>query len=110
MRGSVGKSGKPWAKLMALSGPLSARLRRVISRMTDSVKLWAFSESCGRGSVARICSLQSNVRAGARMAALELLAPALRAAADVAGPARGGEEIQDVGPAEQPHHLPALDN
>jgi len=36
-----GKSGKPWAKLTARSGPFNARLRRVISRMTLSVKLSA---------------------------------------------------------------------
>src|SRR6266851_2857710 len=55
IRGSVWKSGKPCAKLTARSGPFRARFKRVISRMTDSVKLWAFSE---RRSVARIRALQ----------------------------------------------------
>jgi hypothetical protein len=44
MRASGSKSGKPWAKLTALSGPFRARFKRVISRMTDSVKLCAFSD------------------------------------------------------------------
>ena len=96
MRGSVAKSGNPWAKLIALSGPLTCRLRRVISRMTDSVKLWAFIERRAAGSVTRICPLQPDVRARARVAPLGLLQPALPATADVAGPAGGGEEIEHV--------------
>src|SRR5579875_4102989 len=39
------KSGKPWAKLMARSGPWRARFTRVISRMTDSVNLEALALS-----------------------------------------------------------------
>src|SRR6267378_460539 len=108
--GSVAKSGNPWAKLIALSGPLSCRLRRVISRMTDSVKLCAFSERRAVGSVARICALQSDVGAGAGKTPLRLLEPALPATANVASPAGGGEEIEHVRAAEQPHHLAPLDH
>jgi len=48
----AGKSGKPWAKLTAFSGPLRARLRRVISRMTLSVKLSALRLRIGAGILA----------------------------------------------------------
>src|SRR5437879_12509667 len=102
MRGSVSKSGKPWAKLMARSGPLRARFKRVISRMTDSVKLRALSE---RRSVARIGALQSDLRARARVAAFRHLKPALPTPADIAGPARAGEELEHVRTAEQADHL-----
>ena len=47
----AGKSGKPCAKLTALC----CRARRVISRITDSVKYSAFSESIRR-AVAAILS------------------------------------------------------
>src|SRR2546430_2418552 len=63
MRGSVSKSGNPWAKLIARSGPLSSRFCRVISRMTDSAKLSAFSDSRAAGLVPRIRSLQVDVGA-----------------------------------------------
>jgi len=43
--GGGSKSGKPCAKLIARSGPCRARLTRVISRMTDSVKLLALALS-----------------------------------------------------------------
>src|SRR5260370_501006 len=105
IRGSVAKSGKPCAKLMARSGPLRARFRRVISRMTDSVKLWALTD---RRSVARIGTLQVDVGAGAGMTALRHLQPALPAPADVAGPARAREEVQHIGTAQQADHLSVL--
>src|SRR4029077_3402432 len=44
----AGKSGNPWAKLTASY----CRARRVISRMTDSVKYSAFSESMERAVLA----------------------------------------------------------
>src|SRR5713101_447534 len=107
IRGSVWKSGKPCAKLMARSGPLRARFKRVISRMTDSVKLWAFRE---RRSVPRIGALQANVGARARVAAFRHLQPVLPAPADVASPPRAGEEVEHVGTAQEAHHLAALDD
>src|SRR5690348_7383274 len=111
MRGSGSKSGKPWAKLTALSGPCSARLRRVISRMTDSVKLCAFSDwRIAPRLVSGIGSLQVKIRAGAREAPHRALEAALPPAADVAGPTRLGEEVEDVRAAEQAHHLPAADH
>src|SRR4029077_13318872 len=110
MRGSVSKSGKPWAKLIARSGPLSSRFCRVISRMTDSAKLCALSESLTAGSVARVGALQVNIRARAREALLGPLEAPVPAAAHIARPARLGEEIQDVGAAEQANHLAALDH
>src|SRR6266568_3750238 len=88
MRGSVSKSGKPCAKLMERSGPLRARFNRVISRMTDSVKLWALSE---RRSVARIGALQSDLGARARVAAFGHLEAALPAPTHVARRERGGD-------------------
>src|SRR5712692_2606982 len=92
---------------MARSGPLSARFKRVISRMTDSVKLWAFSD---RRSVARIGALQVDVGARAGMTALRHFQPALPAPADVAGPARAREEVKHVGTAQQADHLSVLDH
>src|SRR5437773_7397444 len=110
MRGSVAKSGKPCAKLIARSGPFSSRLRRVISRMTDSVKLWAFSDRRPAGSVTRIGPLQVYVRARAGEASLRPLEPPLPPTTDIACPARGGEEIKHVRTAEQPDHLAAPDH
>src|SRR5712692_9522669 len=105
--GSGSKSGKPCAKLTAFSGPLSCKLSRVISRMTDSVKLWAFSES---RSVSRIGTLQAKLRAGARVASRRPLEAALPPPAHRARPARRGEEIEHVGPAEEADHLAAPDH
>src|SRR6266849_3641882 len=96
MRGSVSKSGKPWAKLIARSGPLSSRFCRVISRMTDSAKLSAFSDSRAAGLVPRIRSLQVDVGARARKASLGPLEPALPSPAHVARPAGLGEEVEHV--------------
>src|SRR5581483_2634931 len=110
MRGSVSKSGKPCAKLIARSGPLSERLRRVISRMTDSVKLSAFSERRAKASVSRIRALQVDVGARAREAALGALESALPAPAHRARPARLCEEIEDVRTAEETDHLAPLDD
>src|SRR5260370_19187026 len=107
IRGSVWKSGKPCAKLMARSGPFRARFKRVISRMTDSVKLWAFSE---RRSVARIRALQVDVGARAGMTAFRHLQPALPAPADVAGPARAPVQVRHVGTAQHADHLSMLDH
>src|SRR6267378_6606652 len=106
IRGSVSNSGNPWAKLIARSGPLTARFKRVISRMTDSVKLWAFSD---RRSVPRIGTLQANVRAGARKTARRHLEPTLPPPAHVARPSRAREEVEHVGPAEEADHLAILD-
>src|SRR5579859_5505771 len=110
IRGSVSKSGKPCAKLIARSGPLSSRFSRVISRMTDSVKLCAFSESRTPRSVSRIRALQVDVRARAREAALGALQPAFPPAAHIARPARLGEEVEHVRAAQEPDHLAALDD
>src|SRR5713101_2611943 len=107
MRGSVSKSGKPCAKLIERSGPLRARFKRVISRMTDSVKLWALTE---RRSVARIGALQSDLGARARVAAFGHFQAALPAPAHVARPARAREELEHVRTAEQAHHLAPLDH
>src|SRR5207245_2427747 len=110
IRGSVSKSGNPCAKLTARSGPLRARFNRVISRMTDSVKLWAFSESRVERLVSRIGPLQVDVGARARVTALRHLQAPLPAPANVAGPARAGEELEHVGSAQQADHLAALDH
>src|SRR5438270_11290639 len=110
IRGSVSKSGNPCAKLIARSGPFSSRLSRVISRMTDSVKLSAFSERCAPTSVPRIRALQVNVGARAREAKFRPLEPALPAPAYRARPARLGEEVEDVGAAQQADHLAVLDD
>src|SRR5260370_19575229 len=107
IRGSVAKSGKPWAKLTARSGPLSARFNRVISRMTDSVKLCAFSDS---RSVPRIASNEMDVGAGARIAPLRHLEPALPSPAHVARPAGRGEKIENSRAAQQADHLAPLDD
>src|SRR3981081_4185018 len=98
MRPSVLKSGKPWAKFTARSGPFSWRFSRVISRMTDSVKLCAFSErrSCGGFSVPGIGALQGEVRARARVATVRFLQAALPPAAHLARPPRLGEEVEHV--------------
>src|SRR6266566_2117686 len=95
IRGSVAKSGNPWAKLTARSGPLSARFNRVISRMTDSVKLCALSDRREAELVPRIASHQMDVGAGARIAFLRHLEPPLPSPAHVARPAGGGEEIEN---------------
>src|ERR1700687_1464005 len=105
IRESVAKSGKPCAKLMARSGPLSARFKRVISRMTDSVMLWAFNDRRLVRLVPRICALQVDISARARVTALRHLQPALPAPADIAGPARAREEVEHVGTAHQADHL-----
>src|SRR5579859_290279 len=110
MRGSVSKSGKPWAKLIARSGPLSSRFCRVISRMTDSAKLSAFSDSRAAGLVPRIRSLQVDVGARAREASFGPLEPPLPAPAYIAGPAGLGEEVEHVRAAEQADHLSTLDD
>src|SRR4030088_9337 len=110
MRGSVAKSGKPCAKLTARSGPFSSRFRRVISRMTDSVKLCAFCDRRPELSVTRIGALQADIGAGAREAPFGLLEPTLPAPTHVACPARGGKEVEHVRPAEQPDHLAPLDH
>src|SRR5205814_9624683 len=109
MRGSVSKSGNPCAKLTAFSGPCSARLSRVISRITDSVKLCAFSER-------RICSVSGigplQVQGGARagVAACGPFEASLPPAADIARPSRLGEEVQHVGAAQETDHLAAPDH
>src|SRR5256885_5433807 len=110
MRASGSKSGNPCAKLTALAGPCRARLRRVISRMTDSVKLCAFSERPIDDLMSGISTLQLQVGARAREAAHRALQAALPPTADVAGPTRFGEEVEDVGPAEESDHLAAPDH
>src|SRR6059036_2977160 len=111
MRGSGSKSGNPWAKLTASSGPWSARLRRVISRITDSVKLWAFSDwRIAAPSMSGISPLQAKVGARAREALWRPLETSLPPAADLAGPARLGEEVEDVGPAQEADHLAPADH
>src|SRR5690348_6558275 len=94
MRESGSKSGNPCAKLTARCGPCRARFRRVISRMTDSVKLWAFRET--GVLVSRIGSLQAQVGARARVAAHWALEAALPPTAHVALPACLGEEVEHV--------------
>src|SRR6266508_1616570 len=108
MRGSGSKSGKPWAKLTAFAGPWRARFSRVISRMTDSVTLCALSEV--PVLVSGIGTLQAQVGARAGVAACRLLEAALPPTADVARPAGLGEEVKDIGPAEQADHLAAADH
>src|SRR6202011_373435 len=110
IRGSVSKSGKPCAKFTARSGPFRARFNRVISRMTDSVKLCAFSDSRVERLVSRIGPLQVDVGARARVTALRHLQPALPAPANIAGPARAGEEFEYVGSTQQADHLAVLDH
>src|ERR1700693_1324905 len=125
MRASVLKSGKPCAKFTARSGLFNWRFRRVISRMTDSVKLWTLNERrftgvpaksrrilCLRGvfSVLRSGTLQVEIRTRAGVASLGLLETALPPPAHVTGPARLGEELEHVGAAEQTDHLAALDH
>src|SRR5438046_10647075 len=56
-------------------------------------------------SVPWIGALQAQVGAGARVAARQPLEVALPPTADVARPARLGEEVEDVGAAEEAHHL-----
>src|SRR5258708_32359574 len=107
MRGSVLKSGKPWAKFTALAGPVSRRFSRVIWRMTESVKLWVFSE---RRSVSRVGALQLQVEARTRVAALGLLEAALPPAAHLARPPGPREEVEHVGAAQQADHLAAFDH
>src|SRR5258708_33282083 len=107
IRASVLKSGNPCAKFTARSAPFSCRFSRVISRMTDSVKLWAFSES---RLMARVGTLQVQVRARARVAAFGLLEAALPPPAYITCPPRLGEELEHVGPAEQSDHLAAPDH
>src|SRR5712692_2820872 len=109
MRGSGSKSGKPCAKLTALSGPLSARFSRVISRITDSVKLCAFRDRPIVFSVSGIGALQVKLGARAGKASCRALEAALPPPADVAGPARLGEEIEHIGSAQQTDHLAAPD-
>src|SRR5579859_6331399 len=110
IRGSVSKSGNPCAKFTARSGPLSCRLRRVISRMTDSVKLWAFSDSRRTRLMSRIGTLQVEVGARTRIAAGRPFQAALPPAAHFARPAGLGEEIEHVRTAQQADHLPAADH
>src|ERR1700681_205866 len=107
IRASVLKSGNPWAKLTARSGPLICMFSRVISRMTDSVKLWAFIE---RWLMPRIGALQVEVRARARVAALGFVEAALPPPAHVARPPRLGKKLEDVRAAEQPDHLAVADH
>src|SRR5258708_36058937 len=107
MRGSVLKSGKPWGKLTGFSGAVSRRFSCVISRMTDSVKLWGFSES---RSVSRVGALQLQVEARTRVAALGLLEAALPPAAHLARPPGPREEVEHVGAAQQADHLAAFDH
>src|SRR5438094_9341439 len=76
--------------------------------MTDSVKLCAFSDWRMPGvSVPWIGALQARGGAGSRVAARPPRAVAPPPTADVAGPARLGEEVEDVGAAEEAHHLAA---
>src|SRR6266849_5316887 len=82
----------------------ASRIRRSVSK---SVKLWTFSDS---RSVPRIGPLQANVRAGARMTSLRRLQSSLPAPANVAGPARGREEVEHIGTAQKADHLSALDD
>src|SRR5947208_5126895 len=110
IRGSVSKSGNPWAKLIARSGPLSSRFCRVISRMTDSAKLSAFSDSRAAGLVPRIRSLQVDVGARARETPLGPLQPALPSPAYVARPSGLGEKVEHVRAAQQADHLSPLDD
>src|SRR5258708_266953 len=111
IRGSVAKSGKPWAKLIARSAPLRARFSRVISRMTDSVKLRAFSERRRDIElVPRIAPHEVDVGARARIAPLRHLEPPLPSPAHVAGPARRGEKIENVRAAQQADHPAPLDD
>src|SRR5450759_207598 len=107
IRASVLKSGNPWAKFTARFGPFSWRFKRVISRMTDSVKLWAFSE---RRLMPRVRPLQVEIRARARVASLRLFEAALPPPAYVARPACFGEELQHVRAAEQADHLAVPDD
>src|ERR1700674_3131481 len=75
--------------------------------MTDSVKLWALSESL---SVAGIGTLQAKFRARARVAPRRPLEAALPPPANRACPARLGEEIEHVGPAEEADRLAGPDH
>src|ERR1700752_4864451 len=109
MRGSVGKSGNPCAKFTARSGPWSSRLSRVISRMTDSVKLCALSERPGP-LVSGIGTLQAQVGARAREAAHRPLQAAFPPAAHGARPPRLGEKLEHVRTAQQTNHLPAANH
>src|SRR3979409_1201436 len=72
--------------------------------MTDSVKLWAFSERLR----SEIGALQLQGRAGAGVAPRRSFEAALPPTADLAGPARLGKEVEHVGTAEQPNHLALL--
>src|SRR5919198_3814758 len=94
---------------MARSGPWSARFTRVISRMTDSAKLPALRLNRTLISLllSRMRSLEREGGAGAGAAALGLLEAVLPLPAGRAGPDPRGEELQDVGAAEQPDQ-PAL--
>src|SRR5215472_15815235 len=78
--------------------------------MTDSAKLSAFSESRAPDLVSRVRALQPNVGARTREALVEALQAPLPPAADVACPARLGEEVEHVGSAEQADHLAAVDH
>src|SRR5712692_1860817 len=111
MRASVSKSGKPCAKFTARSGPFSSRLRRVISRITDSVKLSALSDWLRLvRSVPRICALQMKVGAGTGVTAHRALKAALPPTANGACPPGLGEELEHVGAAKEADHLAGADH
>src|SRR6266446_3706156 len=79
--------------------------------MTDSVKLWAFSDKRrGIELVPRVAPHEVDVGARARIAPLRHLEPALPSPAHVAGPACRGEKIENIGAAEQADHLASLDD
>src|SRR5947208_12756619 len=79
--------------------------------MTDSVKLCAFSETpMAWPLVSGIGTLQAEVGAGARVASRRPFQVPLPPAADIACPSGLGEEVQDVGTAQQPDHLAAADH
>src|ERR1700676_1704931 len=74
--------------------------------MTDSVKLWALSES---RLMARVGALQVKIRARARVAPLGFLEAAVPPPAHVARPTRLGEEPPPVRAAERAEQLAAFD-
>src|SRR2546423_4147489 len=79
--------------------------------MTDSVKLWAFSETpMTECLVSGIGTLQAKVGARARIASRRALEVPLPPSAHLAGPPRLGEKVEHVGAAQQADHLAAPDH
>src|SRR5260370_24197095 len=81
--------------------------KRVSSRMTDAVKLWAVRDS---RLVSRVGARQVQVRAGGGGGAFGSVEAARPPPAYLAGPPRLGEELEYVRAAQQTDHLAVADH